>query len=60
LRDQITIAKLPLAKDIDDFVFDDTPLNEALVREREGGALPACVLAARSIAPARSSPLGHA
>jgi len=34
---QITIAKLPLAKDIDDFVFDDTPINEALVRDLAGG-----------------------
>ncbi|MDE2451950.1 MAG: IS21-like element helper ATPase IstB [Burkholderiales bacterium] len=34
---QITIAKLPLAKDIDDFVFDDTPINEILVRDLAGG-----------------------
>ncbi|OZA92478.1 MAG: transposase, partial [Rhizobiales bacterium 39-66-18] len=26
IKYQITIAKLPLAKDIDDFVFDDTPI----------------------------------
>jgi DNA replication protein DnaC len=32
-----TIAKLPLAKDIDDFVFDGTPINETLVRDLAGG-----------------------
>lgn len=30
-------SKLPLAKDIDDFVFDDTPVNETLVRDLAGG-----------------------
>ncbi|MHA7066934.1 ATP-binding protein, partial [Azospirillum argentinense] len=35
---QITIAKLPLARDVDDFVFDDTPVNETLVRDLAGGA----------------------
>ena len=37
IKYQITIAKLPLAKDIDDFVFDGTPINEALVRDLAGG-----------------------
>ena len=37
IKYQITIAKLPLAKDIGDFVFDDTPINEALVRDLAGG-----------------------
>ena len=37
IRYQITIAKLPLAKDIDDFEFDDTPINEILVRDLAGG-----------------------
>src|SRR3954470_19962539 len=32
IRYQITIAKLPVAKDIDDFAFDGTPVNETLVR----------------------------
>src|SRR5207237_8526947 len=27
----LTIAKLPLAKDIDDFRFEGTPINQALV-----------------------------
>jgi DNA replication protein DnaC len=37
IRYQITIAKLPLAKDIDDFTFDDTPINETLVRDLASG-----------------------
>ncbi|MHA7066871.1 ATP-binding protein, partial [Azospirillum argentinense] len=38
IKYQITIAKLPLARDVDDFVFDDTPVNETLVRDLAGGA----------------------
>jgi len=37
IRYQISIAKLPLAKDVDDFRFDDTPINETLVRDLAGG-----------------------
>jgi DNA replication protein DnaC len=37
IKYQISIAKLPLAKDIDDFAFDGTPINEALVRDLAGG-----------------------
>ena len=37
IKYQITIAKLPLAKDVDDFAFDGTPINEALVRDLAGG-----------------------
>ena len=37
IKYQITIAKLPLAKDVDDFTFDDTPINETLVRDLAGG-----------------------
>jgi hypothetical protein len=37
IKDQITIAKLPLAKDIEDFVFGDTPVNEALMRDLASG-----------------------
>jgi DNA replication protein DnaC len=37
IKYQITIAKLPLAKDIDDFAFDGTPINETLVRDLIGG-----------------------
>jgi DNA replication protein DnaC len=37
IKYQITIAKLPLAKDVDDFCFDGTLVNETLVRELIGG-----------------------
>jgi hypothetical protein len=37
IRYQITIAKLPLAKDVDDFAFDGTPTNQTLVRDLAGG-----------------------
>ena len=37
IKYQITIAKLPFAKDVEDFVFADTPINEALVRDLAGG-----------------------
>ena len=37
IKYQMTIAKLPLAKDINDFVFDGTPINETLVRDLSGG-----------------------
>jgi DNA replication protein DnaC len=37
IRYQITIAKLPLAKDVDEFRFAGTPINEALVRDLAGG-----------------------
>ena len=38
IKYQLSIAKLPLAKDIDDFAFKDTPINESLVRDLAGGA----------------------
>jgi DNA replication protein DnaC len=37
IKYQLTVAKLPLAKDIDDFAFTDTPVNEALVRDLATG-----------------------
>lgn len=37
IKYQMTIAKLPLAKEIEDFVFDGTPINETLVRDLAGG-----------------------
>lgn len=37
IRYQLTVAKLPLAKNADDFAFKDTPINEALVRDLAGG-----------------------
>ena len=41
IRYQLSIAKLPLAKDIDDFDFADTPVNESLVRELAIGTFAA-------------------
>jgi DNA replication protein DnaC len=41
IKYQMTLAKLPLAKDIDDFDFTGTPINEALVRELTGGTFVA-------------------
>ncbi|KJF67597.1 MULTISPECIES: IS21-like element helper ATPase IstB, partial [Rhizobium/Agrobacterium group] len=41
IRYQLTIAKLPLAKDIDDFDFADTPINESLVRDLATGTFVA-------------------
>ena len=41
IRYQMTIAKLPLAKDVDDFAFEGTPINEGLVRDLAGGTFVA-------------------
>ncbi len=38
IRYQMTVAKLPLAKDIEEFDFSGTPVNEGLVRELAGGS----------------------
>ena len=37
MRYQLTIAKLPFAKEIDEFAFADTPVNQTLVRDLAGG-----------------------
>jgi DNA replication protein DnaC len=37
IKYQLTIAKLPLAKDIADFAFAGTPVNESLVRDLASG-----------------------
>ncbi len=37
IRYQMTVAKLPLAKDLDGFKFGGTPINEALVRDLANG-----------------------
>jgi DNA replication protein DnaC len=37
IKYQIAIAKLPLAKDIDEFAFAGTPVNATLVRDLAGG-----------------------
>jgi DNA replication protein DnaC len=41
IRYQMTIAKLPLAKDIDQFNFGGTPINEGLVKELASGSFVA-------------------
>jgi DNA replication protein DnaC len=38
IKYQLTIAKLPLAKDIDDFGFTGTPVNEAQICDLASGA----------------------
>ena len=38
IRYQMGIAKLPLAKELADFTFAETPINEQLVRDLAGGA----------------------
>jgi DNA replication protein DnaC len=37
IKYQMTIAKLPLAKEVDEFDFEATPVNETLVRELAAG-----------------------
>ena len=37
IKYQLTIAKLPLAKDLHDFQFEGTPINETLVNDLAGG-----------------------
>ena len=46
---QIAVAKLPLARDINDFDFTDTPVNEGLVRQLATGAFLANAGAAHLI-----------
>jgi hypothetical protein len=42
---QMTIAKLPLAKDLDGFTFAETPINESLVRSLAiGPSLPSSAM----------------
>ena len=41
IKYQLTVAKLPLAKDIEEFDFDGTPVNEALIRELASGTFVA-------------------
>ena len=56
IKYQLTIAKLPLAKDVDGFEFKGTPINESLVRDLAGGgfiALQRNVVLVGGPAPAR-------
>ncbi len=38
IKYQMTIARMPFAKEIEEFGFKDTPINETLVRDLAGGA----------------------
>jgi DNA replication protein DnaC len=38
IKYQMTAARMPFAKEIDEFAFADTPINETLVRDLAGGA----------------------
>jgi len=57
IRYQLTIAKLPLAKDLDDFEFTGTPINETLVRDLAGGAFLAQRTLFWSAAPVPARPI---
>ncbi len=37
IKYQMTIARMPLAKEIDEFTFEDTPVNETLIRDLARG-----------------------
>src|ERR1700730_7152686 len=37
IKYQLSIAKLPLAKDLEDFQFEGTPINQTLVNDLAGG-----------------------
>ena len=41
IRYQMTVAKLPLAKDVEEFDFTGTPVNEGLVRDLAAGSFVA-------------------
>lgn len=61
IRYQMTVAKLPLAKDIEEFDFTGTPINEGLVRSWPPAAssrTSAMSSSSAALAPARpTSPL---
>ncbi|TJW12883.1 MAG: transposase [Mesorhizobium sp.] len=41
IKYQLTVAKLPIAKDIEEFDFDGTPVNEVLIRDLANGTFVA-------------------
>jgi hypothetical protein len=58
IKYQLTIAKLPLAKDLDDFQFEGTPINETLVRDQPAAASsPSSATPCWSAAPAPARPI---
>jgi hypothetical protein len=52
IKYQLTVAKLPLAKDVDDFTFKETPINEGLVRDLASS--PSSVMSSSSAELARA------
>ncbi len=38
IKYQMTVSRMPFAKEVDEFAFADTPINETLVRDLAGGA----------------------
>jgi IstB-like ATP binding protein len=57
IKYQLTIAKLPLAKDLDDFQFEDAPINQTLVNELVGGDFIARQRNAVLVEPAPARPI---
>ena len=59
IKYQIRIAKLPLAKDLDDFEFEGTPINERLVHDLAQGDFlsPSSVTASWSAGPVPARPI---
>ena len=58
IKYQLTIAKLPLAKDLDDFQFEGTPINQTLVNDLAGGASsPSNATPCWSAVPAPARPI---
>ena len=37
IKDRMTVARMPFAKEVDEFAFDDAAVNETLVRDLAGG-----------------------
>src|ERR1022692_719948 len=56
IKYQLTIAKLPLDKDLDDFQFEGTPINQTLVNDLAGGGFIAQQRNAVEAARARRAP----
>jgi hypothetical protein len=58
IKYQLTIAKLPLAKDIDDFQFDGTPINQTLVNDlASGGFITSSAMSFWLAAPVPARPI---
>ena len=57
IKYQLTIAKLPLAKDLADFQFEGTPINQTLVHDLAGGFTPSNAMPCWSAGPAPAKPI---